>query len=439
MTSKAPKKAVFTPLPADVAIYMVGGAVRDQLLDLPVHDRDWVVVGATPELMAAHGFTPVGKDFPVFLHPQSHEEYALARTERKSGLGYKGFTIYADQQVSIEEDLARRDLTINAIAMRSLPDGRQEWVDPYQGQQDLQRKVLRHVTAAFAEDPLRILRIARFAARFTEFEVAAETMALMQQMVAAGEVAHLVPERVWQELARGLMETAPTRMLQVLRDCGALTVILPEWDAQWQHQLAHDTATNAGERSMQRLQHATQAKASLAVRFAVLTVDLDRLNSHASQTQSAAETLNASKRGLLKHMAERLRLPSEIRDLAILVAQESPAIANMGAATTATHMLDLFERSDAFRRPERFAQLLQACTHIAIGQSGNAQANAQSDAMAKTTALLQAALRAAQQVNTAAIAQAAAKQGIQGQGIGQAIQQARIDAVAHMLNSQTDH
>ena len=190
-------------------IYMVGGAVRDQLLGRPVQDRDWVVVGATPQWMSAQGFTPVGKDFPVFLHPQTHEEYALARTERKSGRGYKGFTVYADPSVTLEQDLARRDLTINAIAMRQLADGRQEWVDPYGGRADLQRKRLRHVSAAFAEDPLRILRLARFAARFADFSIAEDTMALMRGMVQAGEAAHLVPERVWQELARGLMEHAP--------------------------------------------------------------------------------------------------------------------------------------------------------------------------------------------------------------------------------------
>ena len=210
-------------------IYQVGGAVRDALLGLPVQDRDWVVVGATPDELVAQGFLPVGKDFPVFLHPSSREEYALARTERKTAQGYRGFAVQAQSDVTLEEDLARRDLTINAMAQSS--DGR--LIDPYGGQADLQARVFRHVTAAFAEDPVRILRLARFAARFPDFSVAPETLALMRQMVDAGEVDALVPERVWQELSRGLMQARPSRMFEVLRSCGALARLLPEVERLW--------------------------------------------------------------------------------------------------------------------------------------------------------------------------------------------------------------
>ena len=214
-------------------IYMVGGAVRDGLLGRPVSDRDWVVVGATPEQMAALGYLPVGRDFPVFLHPETREEYALARTERKSGRGYRGFVVQTSPDVTLEEDLARRDLTINSIAVSADQASAGGHFDPYNGQRDLQNRVLRHVTDAFREDPVRILRVARFAARFTDFTIAPETMALMCEMVQAGEADHLVAERVWQELARGLMEEKPSRMFEVLRACGALAVVLPEVDRLW--------------------------------------------------------------------------------------------------------------------------------------------------------------------------------------------------------------
>ncbi|NUN62652.1 MAG: multifunctional CCA tRNA nucleotidyl transferase/2'3'-cyclic phosphodiesterase/2'nucleotidase/phosphatase, partial [Burkholderiaceae bacterium] len=214
-------------------IYMVGGAVRDRLLGRPVNDHDWVVVGATPEQMVAQGYLPVGRDFPVFLHPQTREEYALARTERKSGRGYRGFVVQTSPDVTLEEDLSRRDLTINAIASCADGVGAEAIFDPYFGARDLQDKVLRHVTDAFHEDPVRILRVARFAARFTDFSVAPETMDLMRSMVAHGEADHLVAERVWQELARGLMEEQPSRMFEVLRQCGALKVVLPEVDRLW--------------------------------------------------------------------------------------------------------------------------------------------------------------------------------------------------------------
>lgn len=418
------RRKAFQPLPAEIAVYMVGGAVRDQLLGVPVHDHDWVVVGASPAVMEAHGFTPVGKDFPVFLHPQTHEEYALARTERKSGHGYKGFTVYADQAVTIEEDLARRDLTINAMARRTLADGSQQWVDPYDGRGDVQRKVLRHVTEAFAEDPLRILRIARFAARFTEFDVAPETMVLMQAMVQAGEAAHLVPERVWQELAKGLMEKAPTRMFEVLRSGAALAVVLPELEDLWH------TSTAAGERSMQRLAATAHAKLSLAVRWAVLTVDVGRYAKEDHAASSATAKATASKQDALRALAERLRVPSDIRDLSILVAQEGPGITCLPASLDPREVLHLLERCDAFRRPERFELVLAACEWLDTG-SANAATQA-------TLARLRASLQVAQQVPSAEIAQKAVAQGLKGDKIGQCIQQARIEAIAQRLQSQAD-
>ena len=254
-------------------IYMVGGAVRDRLLGLPVQDHDWVVVGATPEQMVAQGYLPVGKDFPVFLHPDSREEYALARTERKSGRGYKGFTVFTSPDVTLEEDLARRDLTINSIAACAdwTSAGGQlgskvDLIDPFGGQRDLQAKVLRHVTDAFREDPVRILRLARFAARFHDFSIAPETMALLREMVAGGEADHLVPERVWQELSRGLMEAHPARMFEVLRECGALAVVLPELDCLWgvPQRAEHHPEVDTGVHVMMVLQMAARLQIALA-------------------------------------------------------------------------------------------------------------------------------------------------------------------------------
>ena len=264
--------------------YLVGGAVRDALLGLPVKDRDWVVVGTTPQAMLDAGFTAVGRDFPVFLHPQTHEEYALARTERKTAPGYRGFAVHTDPGVTLEDDLARRDLTINSIAARAYSTGAdgefdpKSVVDPYGGQTDLALRVLRHVTPAFREDPVRILRLARFAARFTDFTVAPETTALMQEMVDAGEVDHLVAERVWQELAKGLMEARPSRMLEVLRSCGALARLVPELDRLWgvPQSPQHHPEVDTGVHVMLVLDRAAQLGAPLAVRFACLGHDLGK-------------------------------------------------------------------------------------------------------------------------------------------------------------------
>jgi tRNA nucleotidyltransferase (CCA-adding enzyme) len=291
-----------------VKAYVVGGAVRDELLGFPVQDRDYVVVGSTPEEMTAAGFRPVGKDFPVFLHPQTHEEYALARTERKSGRGYKGFTVYAAPDVTLEQDLARRDLTINAIAKAD--DG--SLVDPFNGRRDLQDKLLRHVSEAFQEDPVRILRVARFAARFG-FRIADETMQLMRSMVSSGEADHLVPERVWQEFAKGLAEPQPALMFEALEQCGLRPKLLPELTAV--------PKTLSGP---------------LPVRFAVLCWPLAEPD--------------------IQALCARIKAPNDERELAVLACRTQKLL----GAANADELLNLFKRADAFRRPERFALLLQA-------------------------------------------------------------------------------
>ncbi len=308
--------------------YVVGGAVRDELLGLPVADRDWVVVGATVEDMIRLGYKPVGRDFPVFLHPSTREEYALARTERKSGRGYKGFTVYAAPEVTLEEDLRRRDLSINAMAR----DESGTLIDPFGGARDLDAGVLRHVSEAFAEDPLRILRVARFAARYA-FRVADETMALMRRMVDEGEVEELVAERVWQELARGIMEKTPALMFEVLERCGALARLLPEARPVFEER-ARRAAFDAA------LARAASQQASLAVRFALL-----------------GWFMPDDGEPRLRALCERLRVPNEPRELA-LVALRSRASLVAAERGTPRELLDLFKLADAFRRAERFAELL---------------------------------------------------------------------------------
>jgi tRNA nucleotidyltransferase (CCA-adding enzyme) len=408
-------------------IYQVGGAVRDALLGLPVHDRDWLVVGGTPEAMVAQGFTPVGRDFPVFLHPQTHEEYALARTERKSGHGYQGFTVYTSPDVTLEEDLARRDLTINAIAAPADWKGAEGIFDPYHGVADLHAKVLRHVTEAFAEDPVRILRVARFAARFTDFSVAPETMALMQAMVQAGEVAHLVPERVWQEISRGLMEAQPERMFAVLRACGALAVLLPELDRLWgvPQRADYHPEVDTGLHTMLVLGQAVQQQAPLAVRWACLVHDLgkgttpaDVLPRHIGHEQRGAK--------LVRQVGERWRVPKECSELAELVAAEHGNI-HRSLDLSPAAVLRLLQRCDALRKPERFEQVLWACECDARGRQGlQHQPYPQ-------RAHLHAALHAALAVPTAPLAEAAARQGLQGKAVGEAIAQARQQAIAAWL------
>ena len=416
-------------------IYMVGGAVRDGLLGLAVQDRDWVVVGATPEEMAARGFVPVGKDFPVFLHPQTHEEYALARTERKSGRGYRGFTVLASPDVTLQEDLARRDLTINSIAACAdwtgaggLFDSKNGLIDPYGGQRDLQARVLRHVTAAFAEDPVRILRVARFAARFHDFSIAPETMALMRQMVQAGEADHLVPERVWQELARGLMQAHPARMFDVLRECGALAVVLPELNCLWgvPQTASHHPEIDTGVHVMMVLQMAARLHAPLAVRWACLMHDLgkgttpaDVLPRHIGHEQRSSK--------LLRTVGQRLRVPTDCTELADVVAREHGNIHRSGDLNAAA-LVRLLERGDAFRKPARFADALLACECDARGRLGMEE-----DAYPQRPHLL-AALAAAQGVDTASVARAAVDRGARGDAIGKAVATARAQAVQAWLN-----
>jgi tRNA nucleotidyltransferase (CCA-adding enzyme) len=353
-------------------IYAVGGAIRDELLGVPVQDRDYVVVGATPEQMVAQGYRPVGKDFPVFLHPETHEEYALARTERKTAAGYHGFQFFYAPDVTLEEDLARRDLTINAMAREVRPDGELTGpvIDPFNGQGDLQARLFRHVSDAFLEDPVRILRIARFAARFVDFTVAPETLALMRKMVADGEVDALVAERVWQEVSRGLMEKKPSRMFQVLRECGALARILPEIDALFgvPQRADYHPEVDTGVHVMMVVDHAAQQGYTLPVRFAALAHDLgkattpeDVLPRHIGHEGRSVD--------LLKPLCERLRVPNDCRDLAILVAREHGNIhrvMEMGAAA----LVRLIERCDAIRKPARFAEALQACEADARGRLG---------------------------------------------------------------------
>lgn len=347
-------------------IYQVGGAVRDSLLGLPVKDRDYVVVGATPDQMVAAGYRPVGKDFPVFLHPHTQQEYALARTERKTAKGYKGFSVYADPQVTLEEDLARRDFTINAIAQAE--DG--SLIDPFHGQADIQKKTLRHVTEAFNEDPVRILRAGRFLARFTDFSVAPETLALMRSMVAAGEVDALVPERVWQEIAKGLMEKQPSRMFEMLRECGALQEILPELNRLWgvpQTAIYHPEI-DTGIHVMMVIDYAAKQGYSLPVRFAALTHDLgkgttpaDVLPRHIGHELRSVD--------LIREVVARLRVPNDCKDLALVVAKyhgKLHAARQMKAST----LLQFLEELDAFRQRGRFEDFLLACECDSRGRLG---------------------------------------------------------------------
>ena len=347
-------------------IYAVGGAVRDELLGLPVKDRDWVVVGATPQDMLAQGFLPVGRDFPVFLHPQTHEEYALARTERKTAPGYTGFAFHAEPGVTLEQDLTRRDLTINAMAK----DAAGAIIDPHGGRADLAARVLRHVALAFAEDPVRILRVARFAARFTGFSVAAETMQLMRDMVAAGEVDALVPERVWQELARGLMEARPSRMFDVLRECGALARLLPELDALWgvPQRADYHPEIDTGVHVMMVIDMSARLAAALPARFAALTHDLGKGRTPADilPRHHGHEARSVT---MVEAICERLRVPTDCRDVARLAARFHGDMHRVAELRPETR-LTLLERCDALRRPERFELILVACEADYRGRLG---------------------------------------------------------------------
>ena len=413
-----------------MGVFVVGGAVRDALMGQRVNDRDWVVVGSTPEAMTAQGFVPVGKDFPVFLHPQTREEYALARTERKTARGYKGFAVQAAPDVTLEEDLARRDLTVNAMAVPEAlaHQAPTTWtgqiVDPYGGQRDLQSKVLRHVTEAFAEDPVRILRLARFAARFADFSVAGDTMALMRQMVEDGEVDHLVPERVWQELAKGLMAPKPSRMFEVLRECGALKVLLPELDRLWgvPQRPEYHPEIDTGVHMMLVMDMAARLNMPLPVRVACLMHDLGKGTTPADVLPRHIGHEGRSVK-LLQKVCERLRVPTDCKELAEVVAREHGNI-HRSAELGPEALMRLLERCDAIRQPERFARVLQACECDARGRLGF------DDAAYPQAERLLKAQQAALSVETAPIAQAAAAQGLQGPQIGAQITQARIQAIA---------
>jgi tRNA nucleotidyltransferase (CCA-adding enzyme) len=399
--------------------YEVGGAVRDRLLGRAVHDRDWVVVGATPEALRAAGYLPVGKDFPVFLHPHTREEVALARTERKTAPGYHGFAFHADPSVTLEEDLARRDLTINAMAQAA--DG--TLIDPWGGQRDLAARVLRHVSPAFAEDPVRILRLARFAARFDDFTVHPDTLALMQAMVAAGEVNALVAERVWQELARGLMEAHPSRMFEVLRACGALAVLLPELNRLWgvPQRADYHPEVDTGVHVMMVLDMAAQLQAPLTARWACLGHDLGKGNTPADVLPRHIGHEGRSEK-LVRAVGQRLRAPSDCQALAELMAREHSNVHRSGEFGPAA-VLRLIERCDALRRPERFAELLLACECDARGRLGfEASAYPQRPRLAAALAVVQA-------VDTASVAADAAAQGKKGPAVGDAIGAARLQAL----------
>jgi tRNA nucleotidyltransferase (CCA-adding enzyme) len=349
-----------------VQIFIVGGAVRDELLGRPNADRDYVVVGATPEAMLAQGFRPVGKDFPVFLHPETHEEYALARTERKTGRGYHGFAFHAAPDVTLEDDLARRDLTINAMAKAA--DG--SLIDPFHGQRDLQAKVLRHVGPAFAEDPVRILRLARFAARFSDFTVAPETLELMRGMVADGEVDHLVAERVWQELAKGLMEDKPSRMIEVLRDCGALARLLPEVNKLFgvPQRADYHPEVDTGIHTLMVVDQSARRGFVLPVRFSALTHDLGKAETPADILPRHLGHEERSVR-LTEQLCARLRVPNDCRDLALIMARYHGNVHRAGDLKAST-IVTLFEKTDALRRPERFRQLLETCLCDYTGRLG---------------------------------------------------------------------
>ena len=399
-------------------IYSVGGAVRDELLGLPVNDHDWVVVGSTPEDMVARGYKPVGKDFPVFLHPGKYEEYALARTERKTAPGYRGFAIHAAPDVTLEQDLLRRDFTINAIARDQ--DGK--LIDPYNGIADLRAGILRHVSSAFSEDPVRILRAGRFVARFG-FNIAPETLSLMRAMVANGEVDALVPERVWQELSRGLMEKVPSRFFFTLRDCGVLEKILPEVDALFgvPQPPKYHPEIDCGIHTMLVLDDAAQHDYPLEVRFSALTHDLGKGN---TPTDILPRHIGHEARSvdLLRVLCVRLRVTNECRDLSLLVARYHGNVHRAPELRPDT-IVGILQSCDAWRRPERFTHLLQACASDARGRTGHGQ-----DAYPQADYLLRM-LRATQTVNAGEIAQQCEDKN----AIADKVREARIMAVERAI------
>jgi len=403
-------------------VYRVGGAVRDRLLGRPVQDCDWVVVGATPAQMEALGYKPVGRDFPVFLHPVTREEYALARTERKSGRGYKGFLVHASPEVTLEEDLRRRDLTINAMA--EAEDG--TLIDPYNGQADLRAGVLRHVSPAFVEDPLRVLRVARFAARF-DFRVAAETMALMRSMSAGGELADLTPERVWRELERALGESRPRRFLEVLRECGALAVLFPEIDRLFgvPQRADYHPEVDTGVHLLMVMDQAARLSEEATVRFAALTHDLgkgttpaDVLPRHYGHEERSV--------ALLRELCRRYRAPNPFRDLALIVARFHGICHRIDEVKSAT-VLKLLQGCDAFRRPDRFELFLLACEADFRGRLGL------EDRPYPQAEFLRATLQAARGVDAGPLR----AQGLEGEDFAQELQRRRIGAIDEVRRAHT--
>jgi tRNA nucleotidyltransferase (CCA-adding enzyme) len=403
-------------------IYLVGGAVRDKLLGLPVQDRDHVVVGGTPDEMVAQGFKPVGADFPVFLHPVTKEEYALARTERKSGHGYKGFKVYAAPDVTLEDDLKRRDLTINAMA----EDEQGKLVDPFGGAEDLRNGVLRHVSDAFAEDPVRILRVARFAARYAKwgFHVAHGTNQLMHRMVESGEADHLVAERVWTELERALGEDKPSRFFEVLRGCGALARLFPEIDALFgvPQPEQHHPEVDTGVHVMLVLDAAAKLSPDTRVRFAALMHDLGKGN---TPREEWPQHIGHEERGteLVKNFCQRFRVPNEHRDLALIAARFHAHCHKIAELRPAT-VVDTLESMDAFRRPERVDLFVTACEADFRGRHGS------EDKPYPQAGLFRSVFAAARAVDTSAIAAG----GGQGPDIGARIREARIAAVRQVLS-----
>jgi tRNA nucleotidyltransferase (CCA-adding enzyme) len=398
-------------------VYLVGGAVRDRLLGLPVRERDWVVVGATPEELAAAGYKSVGREFPVFLHPTTHEEHALARLERKVAPGYRGFTTQFSPDVTLEDDLKRRDLTINAMAQGA--DG--AIIDPHGGQKDLAARLLRHVSAAFVEDPVRILRVARFAARFAAlgFQIAPDTLELMRRMTAAGEVDALVPERVWQETERALGESEPQVFFETLRACGALAIVFPEIDAlfgvpqppRWHPEV------DTGVHVMLALRYAASVGAASSVRFAVLVHDLGKARtprelwpSHHGHEEAGVAPIEA--------LCERLKVPASHRELALLAARYHTLV-HRALELKSTTLLTLLEDCDAFRRPARFAEFLEACEADARGRAGRER-----EPYPQANYLRRACTAAAAVTMTEE-----ERQGLSGPAIGDAIRKRRLAAV----------
>ncbi|WP_175653451.1 multifunctional CCA addition/repair protein [Pseudomonas sp. Marseille-P9899] len=398
-------------------IYKVGGAVRDRLLGRPVTDNDWVVVGATVEQMQAQGFRPVGSDFPVFLHPKSGEEYALARTERKSGVGYGGFTFHASPEITLEQDLIRRDLTINAMA----EDGDGNLTDPYNGKKDLEDRILRHVSPAFAEDPLRVLRVARFAARFAGlgFSVAPETLELMRQLSESGELQALTAERSWKEISRAMMEDAPQVFIQVLRDCGALKQLMPELDALFgvPQPAAHHPEIDTGAHTLAVLEQAARHEHPLTVRWACLLHDLGKgTTPEAEWPRHIAHEHRGLK--LIEAVNQRFKAPRDCQELALLVG-EFHTHGHRALELKPSTLLELLQRFDVYRRPQRFEEFIAACEMDARGRLGL------EDRAYPQAEYLRGAAAAAREVAVQPLVQ----QGYTGQALGEALKKARLNAL----------